>query len=896
MAREPSSSRNTHEQDSWRSEHSDDRYSYHSGYGRGGGRGEYNVGESRDSGWSGRRRSDSHYTQQREEWPPRSDHGYSSSYQEPQPVWDPQPDSSYDSRAAPYARWQDEDHAAQQHLDRDLDRNIRQRDVHEDRDREMRWHREDRRDAEPERVSDMGWEPRHRQSSRRNWEERDNLDRPPSPEPERSWEPAESWKSSHREESNNYRHHNFQRQNGHSKHYKGNQKKNYRHNKDKKDKKNNDDSHLNKGETASLLNEVTKALLEENIVAILGRAHVPQPTPITLIAHTILREIEVVVARCLLRLSACEENRVLSYLTTNRLTGDDGIDLPRKGRRRSVSSASTMSSDRSRSRSPLEKTRAVHRLPTASAPTGTFQRNENRPKKNQRNGGRRNKSSAMATANVEQMPPPPVPHLPSRPEYEYQHQKHNLSSSDGMEEAPTASRPPSGKAGFKPIGQQPSSMKLFFPGDDDDMDLSADSSTSTRIQDYQQEETVEIAEPRPMDEPEPRYPMDKRESTGDYRDHYPNGVQHPVQNQQPAPGYAPWISSEPDHGWGWRSWEHSKPPTPPAVAPTPASQSEVYMIVSQVGEGTFGKVYKARNTATGAHVALKRIRMEAEKEGFPVTAMREIKLLQSLRHNNVIRLHEMMVSSGSVYMVFEYMDHDLTGVLSQTQFAFSKAHLKSLCHQMLAGLGYLHHKGVIHRDIKGSNILINNRGELKLADFGLARFYQKRRRADYTNRVITLWYRPPELLFGATIYGPEVDMWSAGCIMLELFTKKPVFQGNDEISQLDTIYRIIGTPNRERWGEVANLPWYELVKPKDVIPNHFRELFQKWMSPAALDLAERLLDYDPARRISATDAMQALYFTAEDPPAEPPVGLATLEGEWHELETKRERAKKRKKE
>jgi CTD kinase subunit alpha len=111
------------------------------------------------------------------------------------------------------------------------------------------------------------------------------------------------------------------------------------------------------------------------------------------------------------------------------------------------------------------------------------------------------------------------------------------------------------------------------------------------------------------------------------------------------------------------------------------------------------------------------------------------------------------------------MDHDLTGVLSQSQFTFSDAHLKSLCHQMLAGLAYLHHKGVIHRDIKGSNILINRRGELKLADFGLARFYQKRRRADYTNRVITLWYRPPELLFGATVYGPEVDMWSAGYLL-----------------------------------------------------------------------------------------------------------------------------------
>ncbi|KAG7449170.1 Pkinase-domain-containing protein [Guyanagaster necrorhizus] len=327
-----------------------------------------------------------------------------------------------------------------------------------------------------------------------------------------------------------------------------------------------------------------------------------------------------------------------------------------------------------------------------------------------------------------------------------------------------------------------------------------------------------------------------------------------------------------------------------------SSRDGSYTIVSQVGEGTFGKVYKAQNIQTGVHVALKRIRMESEKDGFPVTAMREIKLLQSLRHANVVRLYEILVSSGAVYMVFEYMDHDLTGILSQSQFSFSDAHLKSLCHQMLAGLSYLHHKGVIHRDIKGSNILINNRGELKLGDFGLARFYQKRRRTDYTNRVITLWYRPPELLFGATVYGPEVDMWSAGCIMLELFTKKPVFQGNDEIHQLDVIYRILGTPTQDRWPDIINLPWYELVKPKDPVANRFRELFQKWMSPAALDLAEQLLAYDPSKRASAVQAMEAPYFESEQPEAERPLGLANLEGEWHELETKRERAKKRKKE
>ncbi|KAG8988662.1 kinase subunit of RNA polymerase II carboxy-terminal domain kinase I [Tulasnella sp. 427] len=324
--------------------------------------------------------------------------------------------------------------------------------------------------------------------------------------------------------------------------------------------------------------------------------------------------------------------------------------------------------------------------------------------------------------------------------------------------------------------------------------------------------------------------------------------------------------------------------------PPPA---ELYQLVNQVGEGTFGKVYKAKNVMNGRLVALKRIKVEAEKDGFPVTALREIKLLQSLSHPNIILLHEMMVSKGNVFMVFDYMEHDLTGILSQGQFVFEPAHLKSLCHQMLHGLAYLHQKGVVHRDMKGSNILVNSRGELKLADFGLARIFQKRRKNDYTNRVITLWYRPPELLLGTTVYGPEVDMWSAGTIMLELFTKKPVFQGNDEIHQLEVIYRILGTAATDGWPGLADMPWYELVKPKEIFKNHFRTVFQKYMSPAALDLAEGLLTYDPEKRLTAADALDAPYFVSEEPQMAQPVGLANVEGEWHELETKREREKRR---
>ncbi|KAF9222000.1 Pkinase-domain-containing protein [Gyrodon lividus] len=443
-------------------------------------------------------------------------------------------------------------------------------------------------------------------------------------------------------------------------------------------------------------------------------------------------------------------------------------------------------------------------------------------------------------------------------------------------------------AGFRPIGLASSSVKMFFPRDDEEL-----------------EEEVPLIRRELPSRPE----VPSKRTYEDVRTNQDEDSLRPIRKPCGIPALSQEVASESKgviidprpaspvthDGPKPRLMEPEVDGATRPSSPSVTSRKELYAIVSQVGEGTFGKVYKARNTITNVHVALKRIRMEVERDGFPVTAMREIKLLQSLRHQNVVRLYEMMVSNGSVFMVFEYMDHDLTGVLSQTQFSFSEANLKSLCSQMLAGLAYLHHKGVIHRDIKGSNILINNRGELKLADFGLARFYQKRRRSDYTNRVITLWYRPPELLFGATVYGPEVDMWSAGCIMLELFTKKPIFQGNDEIHQLDVIYRIFGTPTPERWPGITELPWFELVKPKEVIQDHFRELFQRWLSPAALDLAEQLLTYDPAKRVTAVQALDAPYFKEELPPPELPVGLSSLEGEWHELETKRERAKKRRK-
>lgn len=337
---------------------------------------------------------------------------------------------------------------------------------------------------------------------------------------------------------------------------------------------------------------------------------------------------------------------------------------------------------------------------------------------------------------------------------------------------------------------------------------------------------------------------------------------------------------------------------PAAPEPARAEPGEAYESIHQVGEGTYGQVFKARSERTGALVALKKIRMDSEKDGFPVTAMREIKLLQALRHENVVRLHEIMVTRGSIYMVFEYLEHDLNGILAHPQVQFSAAHLKSLASQLFCGLDYLHRKAVLHRDLKGSNILLNNQGRLKLADFGLARFYAKRRLGDYTNRVVTLWYRPPELLFGETQYGSEVDMWGAGCIFLELFVKRPVFQSETELDQVQAITDILGPVTRDNWPEVDKLAWYEMVKPVTLThepaepgQDYMGSAFAKYLPESALEVARGLLTYDPRKRWSAKQALASTYFAQLPQPELPARLLSALEGEWHEYESRRAKKK-----
>ncbi|KAL5018969.1 hypothetical protein ScPMuIL_004691 [Solemya velum] len=295
---------------------------------------------------------------------------------------------------------------------------------------------------------------------------------------------------------------------------------------------------------------------------------------------------------------------------------------------------------------------------------------------------------------------------------------------------------------------------------------------------------------------------------------------------------------------------------------------EDYVKIEKIGEGTYGVVYKGRNKKTNRMVALKKIRLESEEEGVPSTAIREISLLKELQHPNIVCLEDVLMQENKLYLVFEFLSMDLKrymDTIPSGQF-MDKMLVKSYCYQILQGILFCHQRRVLHRDLKPQNLLIDNKGVIKLADFGLARAFGIPVRV-YTHEVVTLWYRAPEILLGSQRYSTPVDVWSIGCIFAEMVTKRPLFHGDSEIDQLFRIFRTLTTPTEECWPGVTSLPDYKPSFP--AWKTNQLASAVKLLDSSGLDLLNSMLVYDPAVRITAKEAMHHPYFSDLDKTALP---------------------------
>lgn len=363
------------------------------------------------------------------------------------------------------------------------------------------------------------------------------------------------------------------------------------------------------------------------------------------------------------------------------------------------------------------------------------------------------------------------------------------------------------------------------------------------------------------------------------RTEVPGTIPKQLEAEQVAAGWPAWLSAV--AGESIKGWIPRK--------------ADSFEKLDKIGQGTYSNVYKARDLVTGKIVALKKVRFDnLEPESVRFMA-REILVLRRLDHPNVVKLEGLVTSrmSCSLYLVFEYMEHDLAGLAACPGITFTEPQVKCYLNQLLSGLEHCHSRHVLHRDIKGSNLLLDNSGILKIADFGLATFFHPDQKQPLTSRVVTLWYRPPELLLGATEYGVSVDLWSTGCILAELLAGKPILPGRTEVEQLHKIFKLCGSPPEDYWKRLK-LPHATMFKLQQPYQRSIGETFKDFPGPA-LSLLDKLLAIEPRERGSASSALSSEFFTTEplacDPsslPQYPP--SKEMDAKMRDEEARRQRA------
>jgi len=284
-----------------------------------------------------------------------------------------------------------------------------------------------------------------------------------------------------------------------------------------------------------------------------------------------------------------------------------------------------------------------------------------------------------------------------------------------------------------------------------------------------------------------------------------------------------------------------------------------YDLAEKIGEGTYGKVFKARVVSTKEVVAIKEMKIDSTEEGIPSTAIREIALLKTVQHAQVVRLLDVICKPGKLLLVFEFMDSDLKKYMKARNGTLAPPIVGNFSRQMFLGMEFLHSHRIIHRDMKPQNLLVDENRKLKIADFGLARAYSIPL-PEYTHEVITVWYRPPEILLGGKLYSLPVDLWSCGCIVAEMATGGPLFPGDSEIDTCFKIFQKFGTPTEQQWPDLNKLPDFKPTFPK--WPKKSWSNIRNTMAQVGevgVDLLEALFEYDPRKRMSARAALSHPY-------------------------------------